>query len=98
MAVPPNRTEPRFSSTFEPLYDFRNPARRGPPASTISAAAAPSANCPIFDDLLFSGRLDLAIIRWRDTGKNAGTDIVLGSRFRQEADPPEDFPVTHLPA
>ena len=75
----PPRARPRPSTTTR----CRRSAAPRRPASTTSAAAAPSGRVPHFDDLLFLGA---SISRYPLEGyrEKCGTDVVLGTRFAKK--------------
>ena len=76
-------TPPRASATFDEYS--RSPRSTAPrrPASTTSAASAPSGKLPHFDDLLFLGA---SISRYPLEGyrEKCGTDVALGTRFAKK--------------
>jgi len=69
MAVPPNRTEPRFSSTFD-RYTISEIQRAAATGIYDIRGGGAKRKLPNFDDLLFLGA-SISRYRWRDTGKNA---------------------------
>jgi len=82
MAVPPIRTEPRFSSTFDrhTISEIQRAAATG--IYDIRGGGA-KRKLPHFDDLLFLGA---SISRYPLEGyrEKCGTDVVLGSRFAKK--------------
>jgi methylamine---glutamate N-methyltransferase subunit C len=82
MAVPPIRTEPRFSSTFDrhTISEIQRAAATG--IYDIRGGGA-KRKLPNFDDLLFLGA---SISRYPLEGyrEKCGTDVVLGSRFAKK--------------
>jgi glutamate synthase domain-containing protein 2 len=82
MAVPPNRTEPRFSSTFD-RYAISEIQRAAATGIYDIRGGGAKRKLPNFDDLLFLGA---SISRYPLEGyrEKCGTDIVLGSRFAKK--------------
>src|SRR5712671_7597146 len=82
MAVPPNRTEPRFSSTFD-RYTISEIQRAAATGIYDIRGGGAKRKLPNFDDLLFLGA---SISRYPLEGyrEKCGTDIVLGSRFAKK--------------
>jgi glutamate synthase domain-containing protein 2 len=79
MAVPPIRTEPRFSSTFD-RYAISEIQRAAATGIYDIRGGGAKRKLPHFDDLLFLGA---SISRYPLEGyrEKCGTDVVLGSRF-----------------
>ena len=81
-AIPPHRTPPRFSATFNPqvIAEIQRAAATG--IYDIRGAGAKRA-LPHFDDLLFLGA---SISRYPLEGyrEKCGTDVTLGSRFAKK--------------
>src|SRR5882672_1478725 len=79
MAVPPIRTEPRFSSTFD-RYAISEIQRAAATSIYDIRGGGAKRKLPHFDDLLFLGA---SISRYPLEGyrEKCGTDVVLGSRF-----------------
>jgi methylamine---glutamate N-methyltransferase subunit C len=82
MAVPPNRTAPRFSSTFD-RYTISEIQRAAATGIYDIRGGGAKRKLPNFDDLLFLGA---SISRYPLEGyrEKCGTDIVLGSRFAKK--------------
>jgi glutamate synthase domain-containing protein 2 len=82
MAVPPNRTEPRFSSTFD-RYTISEIQRAAATGIYDIRGGGAKRKLPGFDDLLFLGA---SISRYPLEGyrEKCGTDVVLGSRFAKK--------------
>jgi glutamate synthase domain-containing protein 2 len=82
MAVPPIRTEPRFSSTFD-RYAISEIQRAAATGIYDIRGGGAKRKLPHFDDLLFLGA---SISRYPLEGyrEKCGTDVVLGSRFAKK--------------
>ncbi|HXL32263.1 MAG TPA: FMN-binding glutamate synthase family protein, partial [Bradyrhizobium sp.] len=82
MAVPPIRTEPRFSSTFD-RYTISEIQRAAATGIYDIRGGGAKRKLPHFDDLLFLGA---SISRYPLEGyrEKCGTDVVLGSRFAKK--------------
>jgi len=82
MAVPPVRTEPRFSSTFD-RYAISEIQRAAATGIYDIRGGGAKRKLPHFDDLLFLGA---SISRYPLEGyrEKCGTDVVLGSRFAKK--------------
>jgi len=82
MAVPPIRTEPRFSSTFD-RYTISEIQRAAATGIYDIRGGGAKRKLPNFDDLLFLGA---SISRYPLEGyrEKCGTNIVLGSRFAKK--------------
>src|SRR5712664_4059087 len=82
MAVPPVRTEPRFSSTFD-RYTISEIQRAAATGIYDIRGGGAKRKLPHFDDLLFLGA---SISRYPLEGyrEKCGTDVVLGSRFAKK--------------
>src|SRR5260370_1658082 len=82
MAVPPVRTEPRFSSTFD-RYTISEIQLAAATGISDSGGGGAKRKLPHFDDLLFLGA---SISRYPLEGyrEKCGTDVVLGSRFAKK--------------
>ncbi|MDU6727775.1 MAG: FMN-binding glutamate synthase family protein, partial [Bradyrhizobium sp.] len=82
MSVPPHRTPPRFSATFNPnvIAEIQRAAATG--IYDIRGGGAKRA-LPHFDDLLFLGA---SISRYPLEGyrEKCGTDVTLGTRFARK--------------
>src|SRR5467141_5382724 len=79
MAVPPVRTEPRFSSTFD-RYTISEIQRAAATGIYDIRGGGAKRRLPHFDDLLFLGA---SVSRYPLEGyrERCGTDVVLGTRF-----------------
>src|SRR5258706_11249087 len=82
MAVPPIKTEPRFSSTFD-RYTISEIQRAAATGIYDIRGGGAKRKIPHFDDLLFLGA---SISRYPLEGyrEKCGTDVVLGSRFAKK--------------
>src|SRR3981189_3805750 len=82
MAVPPVRTEPRFSWTFD-RYTISEIQRAAATGIYDIRGGGAKRKLPHFDDLLFLGA---SMSRYPLEGyrEKCGTDIVLGSRFAKK--------------
>src|SRR5467141_890221 len=82
MAVPPVRTEPRFSSTFD-RYTISEIQRAAATGIYDIRGGGAKRRLPHFDDLLFLGA---SISRYPLEGyrERCGTDVVLGDRFAKK--------------
>jgi methylamine---glutamate N-methyltransferase subunit C len=82
MAVPPIRTEPRFSATFD-RYTISEIQRAAATGIYDIRGGGAKRKLPHFDDLLFLGA---SISRYPLEGyrEKCGTDVVLGSRFAKK--------------
>src|SRR5467141_3764341 len=82
MAVPPVRTEPRFSSTFD-RYTISEIQRAAATGIYDIRGGGAKRRLPHFDDLLFLGA---SVSRYPLEGyrERCGTDVVLGTRFAKK--------------
>jgi glutamate synthase domain-containing protein 2 len=82
MSVPPTRTEPRVSATFD-RYTISEIQRAAATGIYDIRGAGPKRKLPHLDDLLFLGA---SISRYPLEGyrEKCGTDVVLGSRFAKK--------------
>jgi methylamine---glutamate N-methyltransferase subunit C len=82
MSMPPIRTEPRVSATFD-RYTISEIQRAAATGIYDIRGAGPKRKLPHFDDLLFLGA---SISRYPLEGyrEKCGTDVVLGSRFAKK--------------
>src|SRR5882672_7860878 len=82
MAVPPIRTEPRFSSTFD-RYAISEIQRAAATSIYDIRGGGAKRKLPHFDDLLFLGA---SMSRYPLEGyrEKCGTDVVLGARFAKK--------------
>src|SRR3989449_5398065 len=82
MAVPPVRTEPRFSSTFD-RYSISEIQRAAATGIYDIRGGGAKRKLPHFDDLLFLGA---SISRYPLEGyrEKCGTDVILGNRFAKK--------------
>jgi glutamate synthase domain-containing protein 2 len=82
MSVPPIRTEPRISATFD-RYTISEIQRAAATGIYDIRGAGPKRKLPHLDDLLFLGA---SISRYPLEGyrEKCGTDVVLGSRFAKK--------------
>src|SRR3981189_3167055 len=82
MAVPPVRTEPRFSWTFD-RYTISEIQRAAATGIYDIRGGGAKRKLPHFDDLLFLGA---SISRYPLEGyrERCGTDVVLGARFAKK--------------
>jgi methylamine---glutamate N-methyltransferase subunit C len=82
MSVPPIRTEPRVSATFD-RYTISEIQRAAATGIYDIRGAGPKRKLPHLDDLLFLGA---SISRYPLEGyrEKCGTDVVLGSRFAKK--------------